>query len=337
MPARRDRDSRMESIRHMGRDHSIIGRRRIAGRTYLLLKQLAAPPRTRFQAFDPRLREFRGLISVPAEAVGRRHLRAIQRSSSANDSIPKLIDFVRIGDEFWLVLTWVAGSDLKQYLRRVRSGQTPRPSSREVIRLLRGLAHGLRHLHNDCNLVHGDLSPSNLVLQSRPTRLVTIDFGNAWLREAAMYAETGDGTSAIYAAPELQDGDSQPDFRSDQFSASVIAYELLTLQIPYGNLGGQAGRPGLLGDSPVSLNDVSANSSDAKQLPKSIRQGIDDVIARGLSLSANDRFETPRAWVDALDQLWHDLSDRGDGVGNCDPLWRIADWATRLVRRKDSD
>lgn len=336
MPARRDRGSPEETIRHLGREYPIIGRRRIAGRVYLLLKQLAAPPRNRFQAFDPRVREFRSLISVPVEAVGRRHLRAIQRSSSANDSIPKLIDSGRVGDELWLVLTWVAGSDVKRYLQRVRSGQTPRPSPREVIRLLRGLAHGLRHLHNNCHLDHGDLTPANLVLQSRPTRLVTIDFGNAWLREDSVEASTGDGTSAVYAAPELLTDDSQPDFRSDQFSASAIAYELLTLKIPFSNLGGQAGRLGLLGDSPVSLSNVSANSSDAKQLPKSIRQGIDDVIARGLSLSANDRFETSRAWVDALDRLWQDLNDRGDGARNNDPLWQIADWATRLVRRKNS-
>ena len=336
MPNPPDRRSSHNPIRHQGREYPVIGRQRIAGRTYLLLKQLTAPPRVRYQAFDPRVQEFRSLLVLPAEAVGRRHLRVIQRASEANDNIPKLVDSGRTGGELWLVVTWVTGPDLKQYLKRVRAGRTARPSSREVIRLLRGLAHGLRHLHNNSQLVHGDLTPANLILQSRPTRLVTIDFGSAWLRESATHAGDGDGASAVYAAPELQTRVSQPDFRSDQFSASLIAYELLTLQIPYGHLGGRAGRPGLCAGSQIPLNKVSENSPDAKQLPKSLRQEIDDVIARGLSLSAEDRFPTPRAWVNALDQLWHDLCVEGEGTARRDPLWHIADLATRLISKRRS-
>ena len=271
MSSRRPSNDSLRPVRHEGRAYPVIGRQRIAGRTYLLIKQLASAPRVRFQAFDPRVRQFRCLLKLPATAVSRRHLESIQRASAANDSIPTLVEFAKQGDDFWVVLTWVNGSDLKQYLNKVRAGTLPRPSSREVVRLLRGLVHGLRHLHNTCQLVHGDLKPANLILQSRPTRLVTIDFGSAWLREHAADCRTGDGFSRVYTAPELQfDIELQPDFRADQFSASVIAYELLTLQLPYANLGGAAARPESLNQIDIPLKQVSELSPDAKQLPLSL-------------------------------------------------------------------
>ncbi len=267
---------------------------------YLLLEQLASPPRCRYRAFDPRLREFRTLLCLPADAVGRKHLAALRRASTSNDSLPKIIDSVKDGDEHWLVLTWVNGLDVREYLKRIRSGRTARPSSREVIRLLRGLAHGLRHLHNNCQLIHGDQQPANIILQSRPTRLVTIDFGSAWLREASSMRDSGDGMSAVYAPPELQGNETLVDFRGDQFSASLIAYELLTLKIPYADLGGKAGLPVLIDRVGIQLVSPSKHSPDAARLPKSVRQGKEQIAASIRSRIAAQAVDNPGHNADRL-------------------------------------
>lgn len=180
-------------VRHKDRSWPVIGKQKLGGRAYLLLEQLACPPRCRYRAFDTGVQEFRTLMQIPGNAVSRRYRKVLRRASAANDCLPKIVDQARIGGGQWLLLTWVNGIDVTEYLRRVRSDKTPRPLAREVIRLLRGLARGLRHLHNDCSLIHGDLQPANLVIQSRPTRLVTVDFGSAWLRESAAKSSPGGG------------------------------------------------------------------------------------------------------------------------------------------------
>ena len=323
-------------VRHQGRTWPVIGRQRLGGRTYLILEQLACPPRCRYRAFDTRVREFRMLMRLPATAVSRRQLSVLRRASAANDSVPKIVDHVRIGDEQWLVLTWVYGIDVADYLRRVRAGETPRPSATEVIRLLRGLAHGLRHLHNDCSLIHGDLQPANLILQSRPSRLITVDFGSAWLRESAAESDPGDGISAIYAAPELQVGPAQPDFRSDQFSATVIAYELMTLQIPYAGLGGKAGRPAFTDSVMQSFISPSKLITGKSRLPKSVTSKLNDCMYRALQLQPNDRYATQAAWLGALERVYADINNTGCSEPQTDWLWTIADWCRAwLSRRKE--
>ena len=109
------------------------------------------------------------------------------------------------------------------------------------MRLLKGVAHALRHLHHRKNIIHGDVKPANLILTKR-TSLVLIDYGSAWPGERTTQRGGGDGFSPAYAAPELVRGNAAVDWRADQFSVGVILYELLTGKLPFGGLGGSVGR-----------------------------------------------------------------------------------------------
>ena len=62
------------------------------------------------------------------------------------------------------------------------------PVAPEIIRLIRGLAHGLAHYHRRANLVHGDISPANIIITSGTKQLVLIDFGSAWPADAVVGA-----------------------------------------------------------------------------------------------------------------------------------------------------
>ena len=100
-------------------------------------------------------------------------------------------------------MTWVWGTNLRELLRSVRSGELPRPSVPEVVRLARGLAHGLSHYHRRANVVHGDVSPANLIVTSATKNLVLVDFGSAWPVEQTATKESGDGFTLPYAAPNV--------------------------------------------------------------------------------------------------------------------------------------
>ena len=108
---------------------------------------------------------------------------------------------------------------------------------------------------------HGDIQPANVIVTSHSSRLQLIDFGSAWTSDWTTRRTEGDGHHRCYAAPELQAGSIPVTLAGDQFSVSVLLFELLTQQLPYGGLGGKASRPEFIAhaaDTSVSPNQFSA-------------------------------------------------------------------------------
>ncbi len=202
------------------------------------------------------------------------------------------------------MLSWTDGLDLGKYLDQVKSGRVVAPSAFESLRLVRGLAHGLRQLHQHAQLIHGDLKPENLILTRKPAFLAMIDYGSAWQIERAAFRHQGDGTSPLYAAPELLTNGNTGDFRSDQFSVSVMLYQLLTGVIPYHGLGGQAGLKRFRGRFENEPTPPSQTSQAMNRLPKLLTRELDRVVLKGMRLKAESRYPTTSAWLDAIETLF---------------------------------
>ena len=132
---------------------------------------------------------------------------------------------------------------MADYLQNIREGRRPPVEPAQAVRLVNGLAHAVCHLQRHLQVAHGDIQPANVIVTSHPSRLQLIDFGSAWTIDRTTRRTEGDGHHRCYAAPETQTGLTPVTLAGDQFSVSVMLYELLTLQLPYGGLGGKAGRP----------------------------------------------------------------------------------------------
>ena len=193
---------------------------------------------------------------------------------------------------------WVRGPDLRSFLDEVRSGRPevaqpaggrqalPRPGAWLCARCIAIAA-----------IVHGDIKPENLILAREPNRLVMIDFGAAWMAERTTRRDPGDGSSRYYPAPEQLDDPQRSDVdallvdaRSDQFSATVVAYEMLTGVRPYGEMAGEAGLQENRATYEPLYRPPSQLSPMRHQIPPRIWRLVDEVIGRGLKLDAADRF-----------------------------------------------
>lgn len=299
-----DSDQR-KTIRFRGRTESVLETFRVRGRTYFAVQKLSS--RGAFRVFDSHAGPdggFRTLYQFSRSKISRQQLEILRRlsGSNTNRNFPGIVDFVTQGEHLFVVVAWVDGTDLKSYLDAVRSHQTPRPSVPEVVRLVRGLVHGLSHYHRRNSLIHGDVSPANIVLSSGTKQLVLIDFGSAWPQEHAAKREP-DELTFPYAAPERLSKHAVVDFRSDVFSLSSIAYELLTLSVPYDGLGGQAGLPELIGKVDNTYRPPSELISKSKRLPQQSIRLLDQCIGTGLQLHPDRRFATSREWLDTWDSL----------------------------------
>ena len=209
----------------------------------------------------------------------------------------QILECHRENDFVYVVLPWIDGFNLRSVLHGIRDRNRHRIAAPEAIRLVKGVAHALRHIHRNKQIIHGDIKPANLILTKR-TSLVLIDYGNAWTIERTTRREEGDGVSGVYSAPELLRGEAHVNFRADCFSLGVVLYEILTDKIPY---DGHGGKVGMLPDpvkSGLRLVPASEVSPERKKLPKRIWRPIDKLLNRSLAIEADERFETSGQWLD---------------------------------------
>ena len=160
-------------------------------------------------------------------------------------------------------MAYIAGDNIGQRLQQ----HGPMPAV-EARRVLREVADALSYAHNR-NVVHRDIKPDNIILDSETGRAVT-DFGIA-----RALTDTGDsrltatgmaiGTPA-YMSPEQSAGDRAIDGRSDLYSLGVVGYQMLCGQPPftadtpvatlYLHVHEQAPPPSSVGQVPADLEAI---------------------------------------------------------------------------------
>lgn len=130
----------------------------------------------------------------------------------------------------YVVTEYIEGQTLTQWMH-----DNPQPELDAVREIIRQIARGLLAFHR-LEMLHQDLRPENVMIDRNGTVKI-IDFGSTWVagvEELTNYPSDRDilGT-AQYTAPEYFLGEPGT-ARSDQFSLAVIAYQMLSGQLPYG-------------------------------------------------------------------------------------------------------
>lgn len=176
----------------------------------------------------------------------------------------------------FFVMQLVAGESLEQRLRRV--GKLP---LNDVIRLAAQAAAGLSAAHAS-GLIHRDIKPGNMLLESPNDRLKLTDFGLARAVEDLRLTKTGfvSGTP-LYMAPEQAKGD-EADHRADLFSLGVVLYEAL------------AGKPPFEGKTPLAVLRRVADEPHValNHFSPDVPKWFEDVIDRLLAKDPDDRYST---------------------------------------------
>lgn len=99
------------------------------------------------------------------------------------------------------------------------------------MRIAIGAARGLRHLHVEANIVHGNLTSGNILLDDNATAKIA-DFGLSRLMTAAANSNVIAAAGALgYRAPELSKL-KKASTKTDVYSLGVIILELLTGKSP---------------------------------------------------------------------------------------------------------
>lgn len=187
------------------------------------------------EAFDSRLQRNVALKVLDPELAGdntarQRFCREARAAASiTHENVVAVHQVEHSGVEGlpYLVMQLIAGETLEQRL----AGNKKLPI-REVVRIGMQAAHGLEAAYAQ-GLIHRDIKPGNILLESPQDRVKLTDFGLARAIEDVKLTHTGfvSGTP-LYMAPEQAMGED-PDHRSDLFSLGSVLYEMCAGQPPF--------------------------------------------------------------------------------------------------------
>jgi serine/threonine-protein kinase len=232
--------------------------------------------------------------------------RAASRLSHPNSVA--IFDFGRTTEGHpYIVMEYLRGRDLG----RVALSEGPLPL-RRVVDILRQTLAALDEAHA-LEIIHRDLKPDNIVLEPLRSGLdfvKVVDFGLAKLLTARDLQRPARSTltqpglvcgTPEYMSPEQGRGDSL-DARSDLYSVGVVLFELL------------AGSQPFVGETPTQtlllhLTQPPPDPRDAAP-DRAIPAVFAELTLRSLAKSREDRFQTARAFGEALEQALFEVEGR---------------------------
>lgn len=188
----------------------------------------------------------------------------------------------------YLVMQLISGESLEQRIAREQ-----RLSFREIVRIGMQAAQGLAAAH-DQGLIHRDIKPGNILLESSQDRVKLTDFGLARVAEDVKLTSTGyvSGTP-LYMSPEQAMGE-EVDARSDLFSLGAVLYEMC------------AGQPPFPGNSALAILRQISDSKPRplRELNPVIPEWFASTVDKLLAKKPEDRLQTAAQLAELLEFQW---------------------------------
>ncbi len=233
---------------------------------------------------------------VAASPARKRFLR--EARSSAQVRHENVVQVYEVGEQPlpYIVMEFIPGETLQQRLDR-----TGPVDVAEVARVGRQIAEGLAAAHAN-DLIHRDIKPGNIMLESGAQRVKITDFGLARTADDASISQSGiiAGTP-MYMAPEQAKGETL-DQRADLFSLGSVLYQMA------------AGRPPFRANGTLAvLKRVAEDESrPIREIIPETPQWLCDVIAKLHAKKPEDRYQSARETADVLAACEAHLNVRGE-------------------------
>jgi len=209
--------------------------------------------------------------------------------TTANLQHPHILPLFDSGeaDSFlYYVMPFIDGETLRDKLNR-----ETQLGIDEAVGITTAIADALDYAHRN-NVIHRDIKPENILLHDG--RPMVADFGIALALSAAAggrMTETGLSLGTPhYMSPEQATAEKDLTNRSDIYSLGCVLYEMLTGEPPHTGASAQA----------IVMKIVSEDVQPVTELRKTVPPNVAAATTKSLEKLAADRFETAKAFAEAL-------------------------------------
>lgn len=263
-----------------------------------------------YEALDQRLDAVVALKETfSVDAVLRRQFEQEARllAQLHHPALPRVSDYFTEGDRAFLVMQFIAGSDLAEII-----SQQPGPFPRnQVIAWADQLLDALIYLHTrDRQIIHRDIKPHNLKVTANG-QIALLDFGLAKTQTTDLSGNNSSNSVFGYTRryspiEQIQDQGTTP--QSDIYALGATLYHLLTGVKP----------PDALARVAALANSKPDPLVPAHEVHRAVGPEIAAILCRALALNAEDRYPTANEFRGALARV-----GRSDSAA-ANPLVRLA-------------
>jgi serine/threonine-protein kinase len=214
-----------------------------------------------------------------------------------HENIGRIFDFERVNDQLCIILEYIDGWSLVEYVERHRE-RGVFPDIELSIFIVSRVCRALQYVFEKARIVHRDISPSNIMM-TREGTVKLIDFGIATRSGTRDHSLTG---KPAYMAPEMV-VELRADNRSDIFSLGAVLYEMLTRERLF---GGNT-------NAEVLEKVISAHVRSPQTVNPAIPEPVLDILKKALQRDPTHRFASAGEMGGACE---HFLYDKGYGPTN---------------------
>jgi eukaryotic-like serine/threonine-protein kinase len=215
-------------------------------------------------------------------------IRRFRREAQSATSLahPNIVNIYDVGEEndlYYIVMEYVEGQTLKQYIQINSPLQVE-----ETLEIMKQLTSAISHAHQN-HIVHRDIKPQNILVDRFGNVKIT-DFGIAMALSATSITQTNSVLGSVhYLSPEQARG-GMANKKSDIYSLGIVMFELLTGRLPFS------------GESAVSiaLKHLQSETPSVRRWNPNIPQSVENIV---LKSTAKDSFHR----YNSVDEMEEDL------------------------------
>ena len=226
---------------------------------------------------------------------------------SKDKGIVKALDFFEINNTAYIVMEYLEGVTLKQYLR-----ENKRIDAEDLVELLVPLIEALDEIHSQ-GLIHRDISPDNIMVLP-DGRIKLMDFG-----AARDYTEFGEKSLSIvlkpgYAPPEQYQTHGIQGPWTDIYALCATMYKCIT------------------GENPPDAIDrlVDDHLKKISAFGISVSPQIEKAIIKGMSVAAKDRYQNVGDFCEDLYGGYEENSEPEAEESQAEPVVAEANVETKM-------
>ncbi|MEQ6354118.1 Stk1 family PASTA domain-containing Ser/Thr kinase [Lysinibacillus sp. M3] len=200
---------------------------------------------------------------------------ALSATSLTHPNIVSVYDVGDDGDLHYIVMEYVQGKTLKQYIQEFAPISPAR-----CVHIMKQLTSAIANAHEN-HIIHRDIKPQNILMDAEGNVKIT-DFGIAMTLSATSFTQTNSVLGTVhYLSPEQARGGTATN-KSDIYALGIVLYELLTGELPFS------------GESAISiaLKHLQAETPSVRAFDATIPQSVENVVLKATAKDASHRYST---------------------------------------------